>query len=99
MRFDEPLIKTTLVKRYKRFLADVQLENGDIVLREADDETAERLEGVEPEQQVIGAEAVAAEGLEQKDSLTAHHGSTARVREPLVRISFSPFVTVKWAPR
>ena len=31
MRFDEPLIKTTLVKRYKRFLADVQLENGDII--------------------------------------------------------------------
>lgn len=74
------------------FLEITQLENGDIVLREADDETAERLEGIEPEQQVIGAEAVAAEGLEQKDSLTAHHGSTARVREPLVRISFSPEV-------
>lgn len=31
MKFDRPLIKGRLVKRYKRFLADVTLENGDIV--------------------------------------------------------------------
>ncbi len=31
MRFPEPLIVGTLVKRYKRFLADVELGNGDIV--------------------------------------------------------------------
>ena len=31
MRFPHPLVKGTLIKRYKRFLADVQLENGDIV--------------------------------------------------------------------
>jgi hypothetical protein len=71
------------------FLEITQLENGDIVLREADNETAEQLEGVEPKQQVIGAEAVAADGSEQKDTLTVRHGSTARVSEPLVRISFS----------
>ena len=28
MKFKEPLIHATLVKRYKRFLADVLLENG-----------------------------------------------------------------------
>lgn len=31
MQFSDELIPGTLVKRYKRFLADVQLENGDIV--------------------------------------------------------------------
>ena len=30
MRFDPPLIKATLIKRYKRFLADVKNENGEI---------------------------------------------------------------------
>lgn len=74
------------------FLEIRQLENGDIVLREADDETVEQLEGVEPEQQVIGAEAVTVEKSEQKDSRKARHGSTARASDPLVRISFSPEV-------
>lgn len=32
MQFETPLIKGTLIKRYKRFLADVQLENGDVVV-------------------------------------------------------------------
>lgn len=31
MDFDTPLIKGTLIKRYKRFLADVTLENGDLI--------------------------------------------------------------------
>lgn len=31
MRFPNPLITGTLLKRYKRFLADVKLDNGDIV--------------------------------------------------------------------
>lgn len=31
MNFPERLIKGTLLKRYKRFLADVKLENGDVV--------------------------------------------------------------------
>ena len=31
MLFDAPLIRTKLVKRYKRFLADVELENGDVI--------------------------------------------------------------------
>lgn len=31
MKFEQPLIEATLIKRYKRFLADVELENGDIV--------------------------------------------------------------------
>ncbi|MGB0937034.1 MAG: DNA/RNA nuclease SfsA [Colwellia sp.] len=30
MKFDQPLIKATLIKRYKRFLADVTLEDGSI---------------------------------------------------------------------
>ena len=29
MEFDSPLIRGTLIKRYKRFLADITLENGD----------------------------------------------------------------------
>ncbi len=32
MTFDPPLIKGTLIRRYKRFLADVQLENGEMVV-------------------------------------------------------------------
>lgn len=32
MKFTTPLIPGTLVKRYKRFLTDVELENGDIVV-------------------------------------------------------------------
>jgi len=32
MTFDPPLIKGTLIRRYKRFLADVQLENGEVVI-------------------------------------------------------------------
>jgi len=31
MKFPDPLIKGTLVKRYKRFMADVELPSGDIV--------------------------------------------------------------------
>src|SRR6185436_2580891 len=31
MRFSSRLIRGTLIQRYKRFLADVQLPNGDIV--------------------------------------------------------------------
>ena len=32
MKFPDPLIRGTLVKRYKRFLSDVELESGDIVV-------------------------------------------------------------------
>lgn len=32
MKFPTPLIKGTLVKRYKRFLSDIELENGEIVI-------------------------------------------------------------------
>ena len=31
MQYSTPLIRGTLVKRYKRFLADVTLENGEVV--------------------------------------------------------------------
>lgn len=31
MKFPDPLIKGKLIKRYKRFMADVELENGDVV--------------------------------------------------------------------
>ena len=31
MVFNSPLIKGQLIKRYKRFLADVELENGEVV--------------------------------------------------------------------
>jgi sugar fermentation stimulation protein A len=32
MKFPDPLIKGRLIKRYKRFMADVELENGDTVV-------------------------------------------------------------------
>ncbi len=32
MQFDTPLIKGTLIKRYKRFLADIELQNGEVVI-------------------------------------------------------------------
>jgi len=32
MLFPAPLIQGTLIKRYKRFLADVELENGDVIV-------------------------------------------------------------------
>ncbi len=32
MNFPDPLIRGTLIKRYKRFLTDVELENGEIVV-------------------------------------------------------------------
>ena len=73
------------------FLEITQLENGDRVLREADEETAEKLE---PQQQeVLGAGPT--EQAREEDHLASpvqanvQHGSTARTREPLVRISFS----------
>jgi sugar fermentation stimulation protein A len=31
MQFTSPLVQGTLIKRYKRFLADVQMENGEII--------------------------------------------------------------------
>ena len=31
MKFHAPLIKGQLIKRYKRFMADVRLENGEVV--------------------------------------------------------------------
>ena len=31
MRFKAPLVQGTLIKRYKRFLADVRMENGEII--------------------------------------------------------------------
>jgi len=32
MKFPDPLVRGTLIKRYKRFLTDVELENGEIVV-------------------------------------------------------------------
>ena len=32
MKFPDPLIKGTLLKRYKRFLADIELEDGEVVV-------------------------------------------------------------------
>ena len=31
MKFQSPLIKGKLIKRYKRFMADIELYNGDVV--------------------------------------------------------------------
>ncbi len=31
MNFDQPLVKGKILKRYKRFLADVELENGEVI--------------------------------------------------------------------
>ncbi len=85
------------------FLEITQLENGDIVLREADDDAAEQLEV----QESVAMDAEAGAESESDDlSVTdrksasqalnarrkARHGSTARLSEPLVRISFSPEV-------
>jgi len=57
------------------FLEISQLENGDIVLREAEDDTPEQNQTL----------------VQPTDSAKSDplHGSTARSREPLVRISFS----------
>ncbi len=74
------------------FLEITQLENGDIVLREADEDTAEQLQGLDSGQRLTAANGTDGD---QKDSALssslgrAEHGSTARAREPLVRISFS----------
>jgi hypothetical protein len=57
------------------FLEITQLENGDIVLREAEDETPRN-----NEMAVRSTDGARAE---------PEHGSTARSRDPLVRISFS----------
>ena len=32
MNFPDPLIRGTLIKRYQRFLTDVELDNGEIVV-------------------------------------------------------------------
>ena len=32
MEFPDPLVRGTLIKRYKRFLTDVELENGEVVV-------------------------------------------------------------------
>ena len=77
------------------FLEITQLENGDIVLREADEETAEQLDGLESQQEIRSGEQPATERKDTSHALTnrgpaeAKHGTTARSREPLVRISFS----------
>lgn len=55
------------------FLEITQLENGDIVLREADDDATEQKE--------------TSSALNPQN--TVRHGSTAAPREPLLRISFS----------
>ena len=76
------------------FLEITQLENGDIVLREAEDEAREQLAELEPRQEVIGASQGQPVTDQKVNSPTpntreAKHGATARSREPLVRISFS----------
>ncbi len=58
------------------FLEITQLENGDIVLREAEDEKTQ------PGAMAVNAVDAAARAEPQ-------HGSTAAARDPLVRISFS----------
>jgi hypothetical protein len=60
------------------FLEITQLENGDIVLREAEDDT--------PEQNQTSA------SLADSKLPDPQHGATALARDPLVRISFSPEV-------
>ena len=57
------------------FLEIKQLENGDIVLREAENDTPRRNE--------------MALRAPEADRAEPQHGSTARARDPLVRISFS----------
>ena len=57
------------------FLEITQLENGDIVLREAEDD--------QPEVKAITVSSTDAARTEPQ------HGSTAAARDPLVRISFS----------
>ncbi len=83
------------------FLEITQLENGDIVLREAEDDAVEQLEELAPDREALGDIAASTEppDLAQKDTAlppTPHgkamHGATALSREPLVRISFSPEV-------
>ena len=32
MKFDQPLVHGVLIKRYKRFLADIQLDDGSLVV-------------------------------------------------------------------
>jgi sugar fermentation stimulation protein A len=32
MKFSEPLVRGTLLKRYKRFLSDIQLPDGEVVI-------------------------------------------------------------------
>lgn len=57
------------------FLEITQLENGDIVLREAEDDKSQTM-----------AASVSATGAARSEP---QHGSTAAARDPLVRISFS----------
>lgn len=76
------------------FLEITQLENGDIVLREA--ESAEQPE-VPPDTECMDQKDVGATLAESSQPSVqslgeAQHGSTARSREPLLRISFSPEV-------
>jgi len=78
------------------FLEITQLENGDIVLREAEEESAEQLEAqlqMEGTDEKDTAANLADISLNSAQNLSeAQHGSTAGSRDPLVRISFSPEV-------
>ena len=71
------------------FLEITQLENGDIVLREAEDEPAEQLDSERPDQKDTEAASVETSQNVTRSLGEAQHGSTARSREPLLRISFS----------